>query len=210
MHIRHPLIVLLAFLPLCAQTSRGQTNQDAELLGQISDLFGQPIAGVSVEASLEKSDLLFSDKTDSKGWYRLRKLQPGRYTVVASYRGFRREERTILLKGSEPYTLNLGLEVGLLHDPFPIQVDGVVTLSNRRPEENATVSIVNVFNCRLSYITTTNAKGEYKLSVNNPGQYLVYASIPGYPATVATITLSASLPRVNKRLDLILDESRER
>jgi len=209
MHIRHSLIVLLAFLPLYAQTSRWQTDQDAELLGYVSDLFGQPIAGVSIEASLGKSGLLFNDKTDSKGWYRLRKLQPGRYTVVASYRGFRQEEKTILLRGSEPYTLNLGLEPGLLHDPFPIQVDGVVTLSNRKPSENVTVSIVNVFNYRLSYITTTNAKGEYKLSVNNPGQYLVYATSPGYPATVATITLSASLPRANKRLDLILNELRE-
>jgi len=55
MHIRHPLVVLLAFLPSFAQTSRWQPDQDAELLGQVSDLFGQPIAGVSVEASLEKS-----------------------------------------------------------------------------------------------------------------------------------------------------------
>ena len=210
MHIHYPLVVLLAFLLLCAQTSRWQSDQDVELLGQVSDLFGQPIEGVSVEASPERPDLLFSNITDSKGWYRLRKLRPGQYTVVASYRGFRREERTILLKGPEPYTLNLGLEPGSLSDPFPIQVSGIVTLSTKRPQENATVSIVNAFNDRLSYLTTTDAKGEYKLSVDHPGQYLVYATSPGYPAAVTTITLSASLPRVDKRLDLILGESHKR
>jgi carboxypeptidase family protein len=206
MNIHFTLIVLLVFLPLYAQTSGGQLNQDAELRGQVSDLFGQPIAGVLVEASLEKSDRLFKEKSDSKGWYRFSKLKSGRYTVAVSYQGFRREERTIILKDSESYMQNWGLEPGSLHDPYPTQVDGIVTLPTQRPQENITVSIVNMFNNRLSDITTTNAKGEYKLSVNNPGQYLVYATNSGYPATVATITLSATLPRVNKRLDLILND----
>src|SRR5262249_47761292 len=119
-----------------------QTNRGTELQGQVRDLSGQPIANASIEIFSDKLDWKSQTKSDSKGRYKLNGLLPGRYTIVASYLGFRREERMAILRESEPYTLNFGLEVGWVHDPFPIQISGVVTSSSKQPLEDVNVTIV--------------------------------------------------------------------
>lgn len=71
---------------LCVAVGLGATNA-AEIAGIVADSSGTPLAGVRIQIM----EISMSVATDNWGWFRIRELKPGRYTIKASHLGFRDE-----------------------------------------------------------------------------------------------------------------------
>lgn len=67
------------------------------------------IAGVNV--TLEE-DTSFSATTDSKGWFSISDIPPGRYTMVASRKGYQEFRKSITLRAMKKTTVNFKMQRG--------------------------------------------------------------------------------------------------
>jgi len=89
------VVLLVAVLPLAlvCGTARGQTTGSIE--GRVADAGGDPLPGVTVEATSPSLQGQRRAVTDRRGTYRFPATPPGDYRVQAVLPGFRPEEKTL-------------------------------------------------------------------------------------------------------------------
>ena len=110
---------LRAMLVVCVLASLGVAQQTGSLGGQIIDSQGDAIVGVTVVAK-DKAGKETNTVSDSRGYYRVRRLAPGKYTISAQTAGFGLFETTDVL-----------VEAGKTADlPVMLNVEGIQCISN--------------------------------------------------------------------------------
>lgn len=176
----------------------------ASIQGRITDLFGSPLAGSTVEVTTERRERLFRAQTDQQGNYKVTSLPTNRLIISVRSAGFLQEDRTISLSSGEQHVLDIGLEVGQLTDLPPTEINGTVRQQNSSPSQDATVTVMNAFNQRLTKQTRTDRSGRYSVRVDNPGQYVVQVSKPDFVVSASTVLLPATSPRERRTVDLML------
>lgn len=184
--------------------SMAQKPKFVSIQGRIVNLYGAPIEGASIEVTSESGGQSLKTHSDQGGNYKISNLPAGRLKLLARAFGSEREELFITLEAGEQKLLDLGLEFGRIIDPFPIQVQGVVQQPDGTPLRDATVTIKNAFNERLSRQVRSDDAGRYKVEVDNPGQYIVYVTKPGFQVCSVAVILPATLPRESRVVDLTL------
>ncbi|HKC23571.1 MAG TPA: TonB-dependent receptor [Thermoanaerobaculia bacterium] len=100
-------LALLALLALSALPLAAQTTGAVE--GTISDPAGAPLPGVSLEATSPALQAARIAVTDEAGRFRLSLLPPGRYRILATLKGFTKEEKTVAVGLDRVVTLDLVL-----------------------------------------------------------------------------------------------------
>ncbi|HEY0006873.1 MAG TPA: TonB-dependent receptor [Pyrinomonadaceae bacterium] len=90
-------ISIILFQLIKSETARAQDLDNVTLAGRVMDENGAIIPGARVSVVLAANGLEREALTDTEGRYRLIKLEPGSYSVRASFAGFAAEERTGLL-----------------------------------------------------------------------------------------------------------------
>lgn len=112
------LIFLLSLSPLSAQLT------DASLTGRVTDPQGSAMPGAEIVAVHESTGARSSAFANEAGYFALRPLAIGRYTMTATSPGFRTYTRTeIVLTTGQVLELNVQMEIG--------QVSESVTVSER-------------------------------------------------------------------------------
>src|SRR4029077_5227408 len=129
-----------------------------------------------------------------QGAYNINNLPAGQYKILVSSLGFATEERNIRVWDGEQVILDVGLNAGGA-DLTPIEVSGTVRQPDNVPLEDATITVANAFNQRLTKKVRTDKGGHYSVSVDNPGQYIVSASKAGFMVSAVVKVLPATLPR---------------
>lgn len=148
-----------------------------EIYGQITDLFGNPIQGATIELVGDERQIATADQ---EGNYRLINIQTGEKNIVVKFRGFVQEKILAFVKEGEKRLLNVGLRVGNLSSTPSLKITGTVVSANGLPLAYTRITLINAFNHQVSFQSFTNHRGKYNLSVNHPGQYILYAYRYGY------------------------------
>ena len=94
-----------------APWARGQQN--ATVVGTITDATGSVVPGVTISVSNVNTGINLTAITNSAGYYRVENLIPGQYTVAAEAKGFQKALRTAFtLEVAQTATIDLTLQLG--------------------------------------------------------------------------------------------------
>lgn len=189
---------------LTALLAPAQDSPKASLQGRVVDLFGSPLSDAEIEISGENQADKFRARSGPDGGYQISNLPAGQHTISARLRGFREEKKTLVLAGGEQASIDFGLEVGRLTDLPETIVSGYVQDEGRKPLQNATVTLVNAFNYRLTFQARSDKEGRYAFRVSNPGQYIVIVSKSGFMVNAKAILVPAKEESEKHIVDFLL------
>jgi TonB-linked SusC/RagA family outer membrane protein len=79
--------------------SAGLPAQPADVHGRVIDSLGQPVAGANVTLTIK--GYVYGTVTDSKGEFNLNKLPQGSYTLLVTYLGYNKIEKTVEVNGKD-------------------------------------------------------------------------------------------------------------
>src|SRR3989442_15034447 len=88
------LSLIVALLCLAPRSAAAQDLDNVTISGWVADQNGAVIPGATVTAKLVKTGVERTIITDGDGRYKLIQLEPGVYSVKASFTNFATEERT--------------------------------------------------------------------------------------------------------------------
>jgi hypothetical protein len=122
-------------LALAAGTTRAQYN--ASLEGTVTDSSGAGISGAAITVTNQATGISQQVKTSAEGFYRAGALPPGKYTVTASFSGFKTQSITdVNVSAESAKGVNITLQIG-------VEKEAVTVTASESPAlqtENATLS----------------------------------------------------------------------
>jgi hypothetical protein len=135
----------------------------ATILGTVTDPSGASVAGASVKATKDDTNVSRETKTTADGVYAVIGLDPGRYTVTISANGFQTLRRTdIVLQVAQKLNLNAKLEVGAVSQE-------VTVVGEQELIQTATASRGLVFDPVKMQEIPLNGRQAYMLMRLSPG-----------------------------------------
>jgi hypothetical protein len=155
-----PLVVvfiLLLFVIPASMVLFGQTTTSGGLSGVVTDPSNALVPNADVEIKENSKGTTQSTKTDRDGVYRFFFLLPGRYTLVVTCNGFRRETRAVYVLLGSPATVNITLQIAQSNSSVTVVAEAPLIQS-----ENGDVS------------TTMNQ--QQVAEVPNPGGDITYVA----------------------------------
>ena len=126
MYLRTLLILVTALLI----TAPGYGQQSAAVNGYITD---SQTGETLLTANIALIDINRGTSSNNSGYYSITNIEPGTYTIVASYIGYRRFEEEITLEPGETRRLNIELI------PEGVQLDELVVESDREERERRNI-----------------------------------------------------------------------
>jgi hypothetical protein len=100
------------------------------LNGRVTDSSGAVISGASVKVTLLSTGAVREKATDSSGQYQFSQLEPGRYTLTVTARGFATTRKTDMdLLVSQPATANFALQPATVTEQVTVNSSQQATLN---------------------------------------------------------------------------------
>lgn len=121
---------------------RAQDLDNVTIGGRVLDPNGDVIPGATVRAVLVKTSASRTTVTDAEGHYRIIQLEPGLYTVRASFAGFASQEKQNLMFGAgQTAQLDIALSPrGLIVDPVLVAAADAPQVDTARTVVGGTVT----------------------------------------------------------------------
>lgn len=120
-----PVIVLgLIVGSAVAQEFRGS------ITGRVTDPSGAAVPGSQVTVTNAGTNVSNSVTTNDAGVYTVLYLAPGRYTVVAEVRGFKKHQQAIEVQVGDKITLDMSLEVGSVSESVNVTAEAPLLQTN--------------------------------------------------------------------------------
>jgi hypothetical protein len=129
------LLLILSFGSLSAV--RAQDLDNVTIGGRVMDPNGAVIPGATVQAVLVKTSASRTSATDAEGHYQIIQLEPGVYTVRASFAGFaQREKQNLMFGAGQTVQLDISLS------PQGVIVDPVLVIATDAPQVDTARTVV--------------------------------------------------------------------
>ncbi|MEN2754923.1 TonB-dependent receptor [Capnocytophaga sputigena] len=129
------------FLLLLLTTSSLWAQNTAELSGKITDKATQkPLIG----ADIYLKELKKGGSTDMQGYYHLKGIPEGTYTIIGSYLGYQSFSKKIYLKGQERLDISLKEQA---EEISGVTVSGK-SIAHQKKEESMPVTVIDMSNMR--------------------------------------------------------------
>lgn len=110
-------------------------EETGSIQGTVRDKSGEPLIGANVIIKENK----FGSATNRYGRYSIHKLKPGKYTIEASYIGYKKETKEVIVKKGEIITVDFYLE----STAFYIGAIEVVGTTELIPKDANTKTIIS-------------------------------------------------------------------
>ncbi|WP_422447691.1 carboxypeptidase regulatory-like domain-containing protein [Endozoicomonas sp. ALB091] len=161
----------------------------------------EPTAGTfsgrvfSVNQNLPLSDVVVSVKgqedrasrTDDKGYFVVKNVEPGKHEIVYSTAGYQAVKQTAEVTKSQ--VVNLGF-VRLQAAPNVVVITGEILITNSEvPISGATLSLVDEKG-EVKYTIISDSSGQYQAELE-PGKYKIKVTVPGYREVFVDADLEA-------------------
>ena len=137
LHLSRLLLLLLTFVCLFAVSTVAQDLDNVTITGRVIDQNGALIPGTSVTATLIKTKVERTVTADEEGRYKIIQLEPGLYSVKATFTNFATEEKTDLATIAGQ---NVQLDFTL--KPAGVTAEIVVVTQANAPEVDTTRTVV--------------------------------------------------------------------
>ncbi|HYM13664.1 MAG TPA: carboxypeptidase-like regulatory domain-containing protein, partial [Bryobacterales bacterium] len=116
------VLLLLSIAALCAQTI------DTGILGNVTDATGAVVANAAVTITQPATGLARTVATNAEGYYEVRYLLPGEYTVEVRTSGFRTERQTrIVIQIGQQARINFAVQVGAVEERVDVVAEAPLT-----------------------------------------------------------------------------------
>lgn len=129
--------LMTAFLCLWPQLSVAQDLDNVMIAGRITDQNGAVIPGATVTTTLVKTKVERTVVADSDGRYKLIQLEPGVYSVRASFTNFATEEKTDLVT-----IAGQNAQLDFVLKPAALTAEAVVVSAAEAPQVDTTRTVV--------------------------------------------------------------------
>ncbi len=140
-----------------------QTGTDTGLRGTVSDPSGASIPGAGITATHVATGAQRTTQSNELGYWEIRALAPGEYTVTFESPGFKRlTRRGVTVTTSEMATLNVELEVGDVGTSIEVT-------ANAEMLSSSSATIVRTLDTRELELLPTSARNFTQLLVIEPG-----------------------------------------
>jgi uncharacterized protein (TIGR02145 family) len=152
-----------------------------------------PVAGAVISVS-DKSAV-----SDSNGYFELRDIPVGTYSLKAAKEGFSTASLTISIMQS----VNLKVTIPMISVSLTSKLYGIVKIQDTLPVAGATVTMLNPDNTESKLTTTTNSVGYYRLwYVPNGTRQVVVRRNPTDEFVFETDTLDLTLTGLEYQLNI--------
>src|SRR2546425_4082368 len=100
------------------------------ITGRVTDPSGASIPGSQITVTNTATNVSSSVTTNEAGVYTFLYLSPGRYTVVAEVRGFKKLQQAIEVRVGDKITLDMSLEVGSVSESVNVTAEAPLLQTN--------------------------------------------------------------------------------
>ena len=129
--------ILLAALFLATQLCSAQDLDTVTIAGHVADQNGAVIPGATVTATLVKTKVVRKVVADGDGRYKIIQLEPGTYSLKASFAGFAAEEKTDLAT-----VAGQNVQLDFILKPATVTAEAVIVSAAEAPQVDTTRTIV--------------------------------------------------------------------
>ncbi len=145
--MRHFLFACSAALLLCLSVSSVFAQVNASVGGTVTDASGAVIVTVAVSAKNNSTGILTNATTNTSGAYAFSSLQPGTYTVTASFSGFKTATfNNVALGQGQQVRLNFNMEVAAAGDTVSVVAEADTVLATTSSSVGGTLNLRDVSN----------------------------------------------------------------
>jgi len=176
------LIVLVQSL-LFGQSTEGRA------CGFVTDRFGEPLAGASVEAAGTERRAT----ADGNGKYCVTGLSAGEGELTATFQGFVRRQKTVMIVAGRASIADFALVAGRLSDPPTRELSGVVSGRGGAWIGGARVFAGSCLDLSVGSTVTSDERGKFAFELAEAGQYCIRVWKPGYRAAVAVVVVPSGI-----------------
>ncbi len=139
-------MMILALWGLAA-VAHAQVSVNANVQGSVSDPSGAVIPGASVTATNVNTGIVTNRESNATGDYQFPALQPGTYTISASYQGFQTQTfQNLQLSQAQAIRLNFTLNPATATTSVEVIADASTVLAETSPSVENTIQERSVLN----------------------------------------------------------------
>jgi hypothetical protein len=115
---------ICALAVLASAVAFGQLASNTSLVGNVADSTGAAVSGANVVAQNEGTQETYSTTTNADGYYQLRFLKAGTYTITVRQDGFEQSvSRGIPLSANQTVRTDLALRIGQVSETVEVTAD---------------------------------------------------------------------------------------
>lgn len=160
--MRNKVLILLLLVLLAGGTAFAQINPEGKITGKVSDDQGNPLPGVTVEATSPKLVGKAATVTDATGTYRLLALPSGTYELTFSLPGFKTLVRKdIVLQLGQTIVVNVTME--------PAAIEEQVTVVGQSPLIDVKSTVKGTTLTKETFLTLPRGRNFESLVTTVPG-----------------------------------------
>ncbi|MCC7496096.1 MAG: carboxypeptidase regulatory-like domain-containing protein [Bryobacterales bacterium] len=138
----HSLIVLAGSFLLLTTSAFAQGAAAGSIRGQVTDPSDAAVAGVTITVTNSATGVVYSGATTSDGFYNVRLLPPGTYSVSASATGFQQTvQNNIVVSTASNPTVNLKMQIGALTQTVTVTEQGAMVEAQTADRGNLVDSV---------------------------------------------------------------------
>ncbi len=146
MRHRTSLSVVLALLGLAA-VANAQVSVNANVQGTVADPSGAVIPGAAVTATNVNTGIVTNRQSNATGDYQFQALQPGNYTLSASYQGFQTQTfQNLQLSQGQSVRLNFNLQPATANTSVEVVAEASTIIAETSPSVENTIQERSVLN----------------------------------------------------------------
>ncbi len=145
-HFTFAAAAILTFVGI-AGVAHAQVSVNANVQGTVADPSGAVIPGASVTATNVNTGIVTNRQTNATGDYQLQALQPGNYTISASYQGFQTQTfQNVQLSQGQAVRLNFNLNPATANTSVEVIADASTIIAETSPSVENTIQERSVLN----------------------------------------------------------------
>ena len=143
---RTSLSVVLALWGLAA-IANAQVSVNANVQGTVADPSGAVIPGAAVTATNVNTGIVTNRQSNATGDYQIQALQPGNYTISASYQGFQTQTfQNLQLSQGQSVRLNFTLQPATANTSVEVVAEASTIIAETSPSVENTIQERSVLN----------------------------------------------------------------
>lgn len=160
--MRNKILIFVLLVLLAGGTAIAQINPEGKITGKVSDDQGNPLPGVTVEATSPKLVGKAATVTDASGTFRLLALPSGTYELVFTLPGFKTLVRKdIILQLSQTLVLNVTME--------PAAIEEQVTVVGQSPLIDVKSTVKGAVMTKETFLSLPRGRNFESLITTVPG-----------------------------------------
>lgn len=160
--MRNKLLIFALLVLLAGGTAIAQINPEGKITGKVTDDQGNPLPGVTVEATSPKLVGKAATVTDATGTFRLLALPSGTYELVFTLPGFKTlVRRDIILQLSQTIVVNVTME--------PAAIEEQVTVVGQSPLIDVKSTVKGTTMTKETFLSLPRGRNFESLITTVPG-----------------------------------------